>query len=272
MDDNTRGWWVIGAAAAVVAVLGVVVVRSRTSTPPPAVTTVTAPAPLPPPAASTVADHHPIEEVEIAPPKAPALPALDQSDDSLSSALIGLLGQPLFESLLERKDIVRRIVATVDNLPRESVAQRMWPMKAAGGRFLVSGKDDTLAIAPENSLRYAAYLQLVQATDPHKLVAIYVQNYPLFQQAYQQLGYPQGYFNDRLIVVIDQLLKTPAPPDPKRLAQPHVLYQYADPQLESLSFGQKVLLRMGNDDAAAIKAKLGEIRRLLVREGPAKAR
>jgi hypothetical protein len=76
---------------------------------------------------------------------------------------------------------------------------------------------------------------------------VYVHFYPLFQSAYEQLGYQNAYFNDRLVFVLDHLLATPNPPDPILLAQPAVLYTYADPSLEKLSAGQKVLLRIGQD-------------------------
>jgi hypothetical protein len=35
--------------------------------------------------------------------------------------------------------------------------------------------------------------------DTRKAVALYVDLYPLFQGAYAELGYPNRYFNDRLI-------------------------------------------------------------------------
>jgi len=38
-----------------------------------------------------------------------------------------------------------------------------------------------------------------QLVDAKKLVSVYVHLYPLFQQAYVGLGYPDGYFNDRLV-------------------------------------------------------------------------
>ncbi len=44
-----------------------------------------------------------------------------------------------------------------------------------------------------------------------------------------------------------------------------MLYEFADPDLETRSAGQKMLLRMGRENAARVKAKLGEIRRELVR-------
>jgi hypothetical protein len=50
-----------------------------------------------------------------------------------------------------------------------------------------------------------------------------------------------------------------------QLVQPSVFYKYADPRLESLSSGQKILLRIGNDNAAKIKAKLRELREALTK-------
>jgi hypothetical protein len=97
--------------------------------------------------------------------------------------------------------------------------------------------------------------------DTGKLVALYVRLYPLFQQAYRDLGYPDRYFNDRLVEVIDHLLATPSVPGPIKLAQPHVLYEFADPALEARSAGQKILIRIGPDNAARVKAKLRELRR-----------
>ncbi|HET7131776.1 MAG TPA: DUF3014 domain-containing protein, partial [Gammaproteobacteria bacterium] len=59
--------------------------------------------------------------------------------------------------------------------------------------------------------------------------------------------------------VVDHLLATPDVTEPVRLVQPSVYYKYADPKLEALSAGQKLLIRMGPDNAAAVKAKLREI-------------
>ena len=47
------------------------------------------------------------------------------------------------------------------------------------------------------------------------------------------------------------------------------LYVYADPALEASSAGQKILLRMAHDNAAALMAKLREIRTQIVARPPA---
>ena len=133
-----------------------------------------------------------------------------------------------------------------------------------GGLLLTSGGEGSVAIAPENAARYAPYVGLVEAIDAKKAVALYVHLYPLFQQAYVDLGYPNGYFNDRLVQVIDNLLATPDVQGPIRLVVPHVLYQYEDPELEGRSSGQKLLLRMGSANAGKVKAKLRELRAAIV--------
>jgi hypothetical protein len=94
-------------------------------------------------------------------------------------------------------------------------------------------------------------------------VEIYAQAYPLFQQAYEQLGYPGKYFNDRLVEAIDDLLAAPEVDAPLKLMQPKVLYEFADPDLETRSAGQKILIRMGKDNALKVKAKLREVRQEL---------
>jgi hypothetical protein len=108
-------------------------------------------------------------------------------------------------------------------------------------------------------------VRALEAVDSAKLVALYVRFYPLFQQAYAELGYPSRYFNDRVFEVIDHLLATPDVRGPIALVQPKVLYEYADPALQDLSAGQKMLVRMGPENEAKVKAKLRELKKALTR-------
>ena len=101
------------------------------------------------------------------------------------------------------------------------------------------------------------------SADVEAVAEVYRRYYPLFQDAYVDLGYPQGYFNDRLVEVIDHLLATPEIDDPVGLVRPHVLYEYEDPDLEALSSGQKLMLRMGKAHANSLKARLRELRALI---------
>jgi hypothetical protein len=192
------------------------------------------------------------------------LPPLMESDPVMLEALARLLGSAAVQKYFNLEEIVRGVVATVDNLPRESYAQRLNPMKPIEGAFRVMGKEGTLTLSPDNAMRYGAFVKLVESVDTAAAVEAYRRLYPLFQQAYVDLGYPNGYFNDRLVEVIDNLLAAPDVEGPIPLATPHVLYEYANPELEERSAGQKAIMRTGRDNAQRLKAKLRELRSQLV--------
>ncbi|HUL63300.1 MAG TPA: DUF3014 domain-containing protein [Burkholderiaceae bacterium] len=222
---------------------------------------VATPAPAPAPAEPEPGIQHPIEQAPVASGEAPKpLPPLGESDQTAADALASALPQGKLPDFIITKLLVRHIVATVDNLPRDKVAMSLWPIKPTPGIFMVANTPDGKVIAPENSARYALYVRYLESLDAKKVAATYVRLYPLFQQAYKELGYPKGYFNDRLIAVIDHLLATPQVSGALRLEQPKVLYEFADPALKTTSAGQQILLRMGNENAMKVKAKLRELR------------
>jgi len=203
---------------------------------------------------------HPIENVADDKP----LPALAESDPQVQESLVGALGRSL-EQVLVPKDIVRHVVVTIDNLPRKKVAIQLRPIQPTAGELVVApGGEPTLS--PENAQRYAAVMKLVKNADVGQLASIYRHFYPLFQQAYVDLGYPDGYFNDRLVEVIDHLLATPDIAGPIKLTQPSVFYQYADPSIEERSAGQKLMIRLGSQNAAVVKEKLRALRKEIVKQ------
>lgn len=227
-----------------------------------------APTPVPPPpvAAGPVPETAP----EIANPmpaadaNAASLPTLGDSDKPFAKELTGLSGAGALGKYLQPENLIRHIVATVDNLPRHKLAVELLPLHRTAGSFMVSGGEDQATLAThENSLRYAPLVALLGNLDMHAVNALYQHYYPLFQRAYQDLGYPQGYFNDRLVAVIDNLLATPKPTGPIALVRPKVFWEYADPDLEARSAGQKLMLRIGADNAAVVERKLRELRALV---------
>ncbi len=210
-------------------------------------------------------DAQPVVEEAIATDEPRILNPIEPTADdgaaaSAADRIASLVGAPRFESMFVADDIVRRIVATVDNLPRQKVAMQLSPSKPPAGSFVTAGSEDQLVLGAANFERYTSWIGLVDALDPDAAVALYRRMYPQFQAAYENLGNPEGYFNDRVIEVIDHLLATPEPPETIVLARPHVLYEFADPGLEAQSAGRKLLLRMGPGNAARVKMKLRDIR------------
>ena len=242
------------------------------------------PAMVPEPPASAAASaepviQYPIESAGAADPG--ALPALANSDTYLEEGIRTLMPRHDMLRFVQLDGFARRVVATVDNLARTHAAPRLWPVNPTSGRFTTTETGAASStISAKNSPRYTPLVRLIESLDTPKTVALYVRAYPLFQRAYEELGYPRGYFNDRLIAVIDHLLATPTRPEPLAVkltevkgpietARPWVRYEFADPALESLSAGQKMLLRTGPDNEARLKVKLREFRHQLTSAAPA---
>ncbi|WOS41949.1 DUF3014 domain-containing protein [Xanthomonas rydalmerensis] len=226
---------------------------------PPAAPDAPAAAATPPPI------QHPIDAAEAADA---AIPALAASDDAAWAALSALAGGDGTLALLLRDHLIQRLVTMVDNLTQRRVTSRALALKPVPGELQVSTDASGVSvIADANAQRYAPYVEAFTRADPATAVAAYRRFYPLFQQAYVELGYPQGYFNDRLVQVIDHLLQTPTPKGPLAVVVDPVRgkYGFVDPALESLSIGQKALLRMGPTQAAAVKAQLRAVREALTR-------
>jgi hypothetical protein len=214
------------------------------------------------------ANHYPVENIQGASKPPPyfrrvPLPALDDSDFTANDSIEAILGNGAFTRLLVPHSLVRHIVATVDSLPRKELVESVRPIKPVPGLPVVDIGAHGMSIAHANADRYASYVAAAESIDTERLVQSYIRLYPLFQQAYVELGYPDGYFNDRLVTVIDHLLAAPDALAPVEVWQPHILYQYVDPDLEELSAGQKILVRVGLDNEHRLKAVLRKIRSAL---------
>ncbi len=241
--------------------------------------------PAPPPARPAALP--PVAAVKPAPPPEPAirhpveaqaaaeLPALADSDKYIEQALLELLDRKSVLGMLQLDGFARRVVATVDNLARHHAAPRLWPVNPTPGRFAV--KPDGTAATDQN-LRYAPFVLMVESADLDRTHQLYLRLYPLLQKAYEELGYPGQYFNDRLVAVIDTLLATPVPAAPLKFrltevkgeqkpVRPWVRYEFEDPALEAMLPGQKILLRMGAVNQRRLQARLAAFRKKVAKGG-----
>lgn len=205
------------------------------------------------------------------------LPALAASDPVVLESLAGLAGESAVTRHVVTENIVPRVVATIDALTGRRVPASLLPLQPPESAMKVSkdtGPQDPKTtpegypireylVDPANYERYTAYVELFESMNTDELLATYRRYQPLFQQAYVELGYPEGDFSARLLDVIDHLLDAPAVSEPVRLVKPEAYYQFADPQLEALSAGQKLLIRMGSSNAHRVKVKLAEFREAL---------
>ncbi|MDB5882861.1 MAG: hypothetical protein JWP43_2739 [Ramlibacter sp.] len=198
-------------------------------------------------------------------------PAGPPTGQALRRALADLLGGDAALSFLQLDEFPRRLAATIDNLARPHAPRQVWPVDPAPDRFTVDEAGDAPVIAADNASRYTPFVLMVEAIDARRAVNFYLRLYPSLQRAYEELGFPGHYFNDRVMAVIDLLLSTPETEVPLKLRltevkgpiaslRPWVRYEFADPALESLSSGQKIMLRVGPVNERRLKEKLAQIR------------
>jgi hypothetical protein len=217
-----------------------------------------------------VAIQHPINRVQppvetvrpIIDPEQP-LPELNQSDERMEEILSRLFVDQKLNHFFILDHFIERSVVMIDSLPRQDLPATHRPVKKIPGAFLAMGPAEELTIDPANGLRYKPVIDLIVSVDSQTVVAIYARLYSLFQEAYRKLGYRDRYFNDRLVEVIDHLLNTPKVSEPIRLKQPKALYLFADPKIESLSSGRKIMIRIGPENAEQVKHMLRGYRKEL---------
>jgi hypothetical protein len=212
--------------------------------------------------ASAPAILHPVE----------AIPTAEGPADA-ATMLSDLFGKAAVDALFVLDDFPHRAAATVDNLGRPAASPRLWPLRPMAGHFAVAeANSGATVVGADNALRYAPLLVALESVDMARAAQTYKRLYPQLQKEYENLGYPNGYFNDRLVQVIDSMLAAPEPAAPLEVQLPNtegasapkrpwLLYEFADPQLAALPAGQKLLLRMGPANERRVKARLAEFRK-----------
>ena len=234
-----------------------------------------APAPAPEPVVEPVAEEEaPAEEPVV---EEPPLPDLADSDPVALEALTEMVGSEPVDEFVAQEAVISKFVASVDALGGRQVPPVIQAVQGPGGEFQATADErpesvildevgdpiPQFVVDPANYQRYTPYVEMLEAIDARQAAAVFRRNQPLFEEAFAQLGYAEGDFEQRLRAIIDELLATPDVPEPVRLIKPEAYYLFADEDLEALSAGQKILIRMGPENTARVKAKLVEIRAVL---------
>jgi hypothetical protein len=217
---------------------------------------------------------------EPAPVPAPQpLPELDQSDSAVLAALKALNVNGLAEMIIPQ-EILRKFVRAVNVLDEGKVITEYRPIASPQGAFAadsfnvkVSGGDfgeqqdvEQYRVSPKNYLRYTLFVQVISALDNDAAIALYRHYYPLLNRAHQELGMNKDNFHSVLIRAIDKVLSAPEANGDMLLIHPKVYYEFADPVLEKLPEAHKLMLRMGPDNAARVKASLRNARAKLLQK------
>lgn len=188
------------------------------------------------------------------------LPLLGESDSIVREIAGRLSSRPELLVWLASDELIRRVVAAVD-----AVAQGKSPVDQAPasmrprGKFEVVASEAGLVAAPSAHARYDLLTEVVAGLDGEGLVRAYHELEPLVEEAYRDLGHPNGSFAAALRAAIFELLAAPTIIGQPSLVPLEPGHGYADPALEELSAAQKQLLRFGPANAARIQHALQEL-------------
>jgi len=209
------------------------------------------PTPPPPPEKVVV-----IEEKKVPPPP---LVKLGESDNLVRERAKDLSSHSKLLAWLKIKNIIRRIVATVDSISEGSSPRAHLRFLAPKEGLTVKKVEKKIFINPRSYHRYNLVSDVFQSLNTEATIRVYKELKPLFQEAYREQGYPDRDFQDALIGAIRELLRVPVVEGDIPVEEVVLSYVMLDDKLEELSDAQKHLLRMGSVNTRKIQGKLREI-------------
>lgn len=242
-----------------------VVIQPVAPTPEPVVEVEVAPEPEP-----VVIEPEPVEEVvqQVVEP----LPTLDESDSWIKAKLPKITWRKELLKVIIDEDMIRRFVVFTDNFSQGVLAYEHSPFVLPNTGFSAietkefNNNQQVLVWDEQSSRRFSLYVDLLRSIDSDSLVQWYSEMKPLFDEAYAELGYPDSDFTDTLLDAITRVLDMELPKTELEIIRPSVMYQYKDPNIESLDDTDKLLLRMGKDNLLVIKSVLLELNEKLARQ------
>jgi hypothetical protein len=189
------------------------------------------------------------------------LPALEESDALIREMAGGLSPRSELRAWLMAPDLVRRFVAGVANVADGESPREQLLFLAPEERFRVVQREGRLVADPGSHARYDIAADVFASLNVPTAVRAYRLLKPLFEEAFADLGLPEGSFEEALGRAIHELLQAPRIEAAVELQRVGNYYEYPDEELEGLSPAQGHLLRMGPRNAARIQEKLREIQR-----------
>lgn len=211
------------------------------------------------------------EPVDLEPPGAPEaseapeeepieLPPLSASDVLVRETASRLSSHPELASFLLTDELVRRFVVSVVNVAEGESPRRQLRHVRPEERFSVMRRGGRLYVDPVSYRRYDLHAEVFDSLDPEGVARLLGLIDPLLQEAYLELGLPEGAgFESALARAVAVLRETPVVEGPIALRVANVNYAYASSELEALSPAQKHLVRMGPENTRRVQAKLAEI-------------
>lgn len=186
------------------------------------------------------------------------LPALPETDPIVRQLVGQLSAHPRIAAWLATDQLIRNFAVIAVNIgDGRSPARQLGAVKPTG-TFIAAESGTSARIDPRSYRRYDEYADAIGALDAQGTARLYATLKPRLNDAYRELGYPDGNFDRAMEKAIRELLNTPVPEGDVALVSRSVAWEFADPRLQSLTSAQRQFLRMGPRNMRIVQAKLRE--------------
>ena len=140
---------------------------------------------------------------------------------------------------LTTDQLIRNFTVVVDNILTGRTPSGHLGKVRPTGNFQVREDRNGLAIDPRSYARYDKYADAISGLDARGGARLYATLKPRIQDAYRELGHPDGDVDPAVERALVELLKTPVIDGDVALASRTVAYEFADPRLQSLSSAER---------------------------------
>ncbi len=173
--------------------------------------------------------------------------------------LVGRLSpHPQLAVWLSADQLARRFVVLVVNVMAGENPRPNLRFLEPRERLTVLRRGAATVIDPASYARFDAFAAAVDSLDEAGCARVYRLLTPLFEDAFRELGHPEGGF-DRALAAVRPLLEVPVLEGDlavRPVQRATLVYEFVDPRLEGLSLPQKQLLRMGPGNVRRLQVKL----------------
>lgn len=196
---------------------------------------------------------------ETAPVEPP--PGLNESDAWLAEKYKET--NPFWDQALQGEHLIRKAVTATDLIHRgENPGGQLSHLRPKGS-FLVERRAGKVYVSPKNYERYTPAVKALETLGAEKLTLTYEFLLPLFREAYDELGNENTQWEQRALETMDQLISMEISETEVELLDAGGVYIFADESYEDLPPAQKILIRMGPENARRVQARLLYFRNML---------
>ena len=185
------------------------------------------------------------------------LPNLNESDNFIRELVSTLSNHPTLARLLATPALVRGTVLGVIQIGDGRTPVDWLNVLRPASRLQIIGTTEG-PVAPASYARWNQVAAAIVSVSPEDAAQLYVNVKPLIDEAYIELGQPDGDFDRALLRAVRMLKDTPTPAPPPQLVRRPGYFDHQDPALRALKPVQKQLLLLGPDNRKQLQTWLDQ--------------